>query len=393
MEIEKNVKQKVLIGIPCLLTGGTEYQTINLVRALKEAGHRVITACYYEYDPKMVSLFESYGSEVILFSTEGNSRPTGFKAILFILKNIRQVVNSYKPGLIHIQYMAPGAIPIFTARLAGVKKVLATVHQPHTKSHGIFSKIMLRISALFCTAFIVVSKNAEVSWFGSSSLYDNHKALSQQPSHFTVYNAIDIIQIQELALKVDTCKEKEAQQIPSKSFVFGAVSRLRAEKGIDLLLQAFSRLVADNHEVHLHIVGTGPDEKELKTLVAQLNITDKVTFFGEAIWESAMQQMALMDVVVVPSRFEGFGLSAAEAMAMGKPVVASNVFGLKEVVSDGQTGLLFENGDSSDLYLKLLRFCIEKTPYSCFSHNALVYVNQFGLPEFNKKVTTLHNIS
>lgn len=383
----------ILITIPCLLTGGTEYQTINLVRALKEVGYRVITVCYYEYDPHMVALFESYGSEIVLFSPEGSSRPTGFKEISFILKNIKQVITSYKPELIHVQYMAPGAIPIFATRLAGVKKVLATVHQPHTESHGLFSKIMLRISALFCTAFIVVSKNAETSWFGSSSLFNNHKTLSQQPSHFTIYNAIDIIRIQELALKADTYKEKEAQQIPSKSFVFGAVSRLRAEKGIDLLIQAFSRLAAENHEVHLHIVGTGPDEKELKTLVAQLNIIDKVTFFGEASWESAMQQMALMDVVVVPSRFEGFGLSAAEAMAMGKPVVASNVFGLKEVVSEGKTGLLFENGDSADLYLKLLRFCVEKTPYSCFSHNALVYVNQFGLPEFNKKVTALHNIS
>jgi glycosyltransferase involved in cell wall biosynthesis len=382
----------ILITIPCLLTGGTEYQTINLIRALKGAGHRVITACYYECNPDMVALFESYGSEVVLFSQEGSSRPTGLKEILFILKNFRQVINSYKPELIHVQYMAPGAIPIFAARYAGVKKVLATVHQPHTDSHGLFSKIILRISALFCSAFIVVSKNAETSWFGSSSLFDNHKALSQQPSHFTVYNAIDIIKIQELALKVDTYKEKEAQQIPSKSFVFGAVSRLREEKGIDLLIQAFSRLLTDNQELHLHIVGTGPDEKELKTLVAQLNIADKVTFFGEASWEVAMRQMVLMDVVVVPSRFEGFGLSAAEAMAMGKPVVASNVFGLKEVVSDGKTGLLFANGDSNDLYLKLLQFCAEKTPYSCFSDNALVYVNQFGLPEFNKKVRTLHSI-
>nr|WP_315233525.1 glycosyltransferase [uncultured Flavobacterium sp.] len=383
----------ILLSIPCLLTGGTEYQTINLVRALKVAGHKVITACYYEYNPDMVALFESYGSEVVLFSPEmQQERPSGFDQVLFIYKNLKRVIEIHKPDLVHVQYMAPGALPIFAARLAGVKKVLATVHQPHTDSHGLFSKIMLRISALFCTAFIVVSKNAETSWFGSSSLFDNHKALSQQPSHFTVYNAIDIIQIQELALKVDTYKEKEAQQIPSKSFVFGAVSRLRIEKGIDLLIQAFSRLVAENHEVHLHIVGTGPDEKELKTLVAQLNIADKVTFFGEASWEVAMRQMVLMDVVVVPSRFEGFGLSAAEAMAMGKPVVASNVFGLKEVVSDGKTGLLFANGDSNDLYLKLLQFCAEKTPYSCFSDNALVYVNQFGLPEFNKKVRTLHSI-
>ena len=380
----------VIIGIPCLLTGGTEYQTINLVRALKEAGHRVITACYYEYNQDMVALFENYGSEVVLFSLEKQKRPNGFKQILFIYKKFREVVNTYKPDIINIQYMAPGAIPIIASRLAGVKKVLATVHQPHTDSHGVFSKIMLLISAWFCTAFIVVSKNAETSWFGSSSLFDEHKTLRQQSRHFTVYNAIDIIPIQELALQVDTNKEKEVQHIESKSFVFGAVSRLRKEKGIDLLIDAFSRLVAENHKVHLHIVGNGPDEKKLKDLVSRLNIEDKVTFFGEARWETAMQQMALMDVVVVPSRFEGFGLSAAEAMAMGKPVVASNVFGLKEVVSDGETGLLFENGNSQDLYKKLNTFCSKKTNYNRLSENALVYVNQFGLTEFKKKMIFLH---
>lgn len=375
-----------------MLTGGTEYQTINLVRALKKVGHRVITVCYYEYNQDMVALFESYGSEVVLFSPEKQQRPNGFKQVWFIYKKIREVVKKYKPDLVHIQYMAPGAIPIFAARLAGVKKVLATVHQPHTKSHGIFSKIILRVSAWFCTGFIVVSKNAEASWFGSSSLFDEHKTLRKQPKHFTVYNAIDIIRIQELAKGIDSNKEKKMQHIAPKSFIFGAVSRLRQEKGIDLLIEAFSKLVTLNQEVHLHIVGNGPDEKELKDLVTKLNIADKVTFFGEASWEIAMQQMALMDVVVVPSRFEGFGLSAAEAMAMGKPVVASNVFGLKEVVSDNVTGMLFVNGSSDDLYVKLNTFCTAQTSYTRFKKNALVHVNQFGLPVFNQKVTSLHKI-
>lgn len=382
----------ILVGIPCLLTGGTEYQTINLVRALKEAGHRVITLCYYEYNPDMVALFESYGSEVVLLSPEMQKRPKGLKQVLFIYKKFREVIKTYQPDLVHIQYMAPGAIPIFVARLLGVKNVLATVHQPYTESHGVFSKIILRISATFCTLFIVVSKNAEKSWFGSSSLFDEHKSLSKQPSHFTVYNAIDINRIQELAQQVDSNAAKGIQQIESKSFVFGAVSRLRAEKGIDLLIEAFSRLVFENHDVHLHIVGNGPDGEKLKDLVTQLNIANKVTFFGEASWESAMQQMALMDVVVVPSRFEGFGLSAAEAMAMGKPVVASNVFGLKEVVNNGQTGLLFENGDSDSLYLKLNIFCSKETNYKRFGENALIQVNQFGLAEFIEKMTSLHKI-
>ena len=375
---------KVLVLIPCLLKGGTEMQTLQLVKALVSVGHEVTTLCYFEYDNIVANQFQSAGSTVELLKWERNISP-----ISFVLRLKKEIIK-HSSNIIHVQYMAPGALAIVSARLAGVKKLLATVHQPYTESHGIFSKIMLRASACFCSAFIVVSKNAEVSWFGSASFFDEHKTMQQQCSHFTVYNAIDIFKIQDLAKRVDLNKEKEVQQIESKSFVFGAVSRLRYEKGIDLLIEAFSRLVVEGHNVHLHIVGTGPDEEKLKDRVIQLNIVDNVTFFGEATWETAMQQMALMDVVVVPSRFEGFGLSAAEAMAMGKPVVASNVFGLKEVVSDGKTGLLFENSNSDDLYVKIHSFCTTHTNYTCFSKNALVYVNQFGLPEFNKKVTALH---
>lgn len=383
---------KILIAIPCLLTGGTEYQTINLVRVLKEAGHQVITACYYEYNPAMVALFERYGSEVVLFSPEKKERPTGLQQVFFIFKNFQWLIKTYKPDIVHIQYMAPGAIPIFASRCARVKKVFATVHQPYTPSHGFFSKIILRTSAWFCAAFIVVSKNAESSWFTSSSLFDEHKTLKQQPKHFTIYNAIDSIKIQELAQKVNVKAVKEAQQIDTNAFVFGAVSRLREEKGIHLLIDAFSKLVTMVPNLHLHIVGNGPDEKKLKILVSKLNITNKVTFFGEASWETAMQQMALMNVVVVPSRFEGFGLSAAEAMAMGKPVIASNVFGLKEVVTEGKTGLLFENSNSEELCLKMEMIYTEKENYKLFGENATLHVQKFGLPLFSDKINALYKL-
>ena len=72
---------------------------------------------------------------------------------------------------------------------------------------------------------------------------------------------------------------------------------------------------------HLLIVGGGNEKDKLKEMCKELKISKNVTFYGETNWADAMNQMALMDVVIVPSRFEGFGLSAAEAMAMEKPVV------------------------------------------------------------------------
>ena len=120
--------------------------------------------------------------------------------------------------------------------------------------------------------------------------------------------------------------------IPAGIPVIGAVSRLRHEKGIDLLLEAFTFLIRSGEKAHLLLVGSGPDEKKLKDTIQTYELNSSVTFYGEAEWERAMQLMAIMDIVVVPSRFEGFGLTAAEAMAAGKPVIASDTSGLKEVV-------------------------------------------------------------
>lgn len=76
-----------LICLPCLLTGGTEIQTLNLVQALVEGGHRVVTVCYFEHSSEMVERFKQAGSEVVLLSAEGK-RIGGWKGIRFLHKGM-----------------------------------------------------------------------------------------------------------------------------------------------------------------------------------------------------------------------------------------------------------------------------------------------------------------
>lgn len=94
---------KVLIAIPCLLTGGTEIQTLNLVRALVKGGHQVTTACYFEHTENMVKLYEDAGSKVVLFSKDG-VRVGGVKGIIFLLKNLWKIKFSIRPDVVHVQY-------------------------------------------------------------------------------------------------------------------------------------------------------------------------------------------------------------------------------------------------------------------------------------------------
>jgi glycosyltransferase involved in cell wall biosynthesis len=99
----------------------------------------------------------------------------------------------------------------------------------------------------------------------------------------------------------------------------------------------------------LVVVGDGPDRRALQSLGEALEIDRNIVWMGAKSHEETFQLYGMMDVVVVPSRFEGFGLAAAEAMAAGVPVVASDADGLREVIDDGITGYLVPFGDTSGM--------------------------------------------
>jgi len=82
---------RVLICIPCLLTGGTEIQTLNLVEALIRGGHQVTTVCYFEHTPNMVSRYQQAGSKVVCLSVTGK-RIGGINGIIFLYKGDRKSV-------------------------------------------------------------------------------------------------------------------------------------------------------------------------------------------------------------------------------------------------------------------------------------------------------------
>jgi L-malate glycosyltransferase len=363
-------------------------QTLMLIRVLRSCDHAVCVVCYFEYEKLVVNDFQNEGAEIILLELD---RKAGFLQIILSLRNeIRKI----DPDIVHIQYMAPGALPIIAARLAGAKTVFATVHQPFTKFHKKRAKIILRLVALLTTKFISVSLNAEKSWFGSSSLFDEKLSVLSQPRHFTIYNAVDITKIHNLTEENSRKALRKELQIPFDSTIIGTVSRISFEKGTDILLKAFIQLIRVNAKLHLLLVGSGPEEEKLRMEVNSNKLTDKVTFHEKTDWIKAMKLLSLMDIVAIPSRFEGFGLTAAEAMAASRPVVAADCFGLKEIVENEKTGLLFRQGDYSDLASKMSILISDSELMLKFRKEGRNKVeNTFSLEIYKRRISGLYNLS
>jgi len=127
----------------------------------------------------------------------------------------------------------------------------------------------------------------------------------------------------------------------SSHVVIGAVSRLSSEKGMRYLIDAFGQLRERyGANVSLRIAGDGPERPRIEGAIQRLNLDSSVELRGWLDHDQVPGFLNELDVFVLPSTWEGFGVAAAEAAAAGLPVVATNVYGIPDVVRDGETGFL-----------------------------------------------------
>ncbi|MBI5231035.1 MAG: glycosyltransferase family 4 protein, partial [Coriobacteriales bacterium] len=151
-----------------------------------------------------------------------------------------------------------------------------------------------------------------------------------------IHNGIDIDEVKRAA------DETPRPELPDRPLVV-CVARLEPVKGVEYLVRAMPTTSAGT----LVVVGDGSQAARLREVAVALGVSDRVRFVGYD--PSATRWLAAADVVAVPSLAEAFGLVPLEAMALGKPVVATNVGGLPEVVKNEVTGLLVPPGDPAAL--------------------------------------------
>lgn len=339
----KHERSKVLIGIPCLLTGGTEMHTRDLIKVLTGSGYTVTVCCYYEFEEGMVRSMEQAGARVRLLAlTRRRGRTLAHLPRLIL--NLLRVIREERPDAFHVQYLAPGALPVLVGRFLGVKRVIATLHTPghvYGRKQGLLRFVANHVCHVYCC----VSLESERAIFGSASLF-SAELLASGCRHFTIFNGVDFSEMDRLLRAADSDLLRRQWGLGDRPVV-GVVSRLNPVKGIDWLLESFALVVRELPEARLLVVGDGESRDLLLQQAHDLGVDDKVVWAGKLVREKALESYSVMDVVGVPSRFEGFGLSAAEAMGAGRPVVAMDADGLRDLVIDGKTGFRVPVGDTT----------------------------------------------
>ena len=181
---------------------------------------------------------------------------------------------------------------------------------------------------------------------------------------------IDVISLGAAAPQY-TPASREALGLRSDIIYVVAVGRLVRRKNLAHLIGALGRLGRD--DVHLLVVGDGPERANLATQAQSLGLSEKVQFRGYVPEETKFQLLAAADVFALPSMHEAFGLVYLEAMHCGLPVIAARPGGQEDYLDDGRTGFLVPADDPDELLVALGRLVNDATLRSTISaHNRVV---------------------
>ena len=264
------------------------------------------------------------------------------------LIDLTRFLRKQRYHIVHTHNSKAGFIGRLAARWAGVPIIVHTVHgfafhdrEPAWRQ--ILFRNLERLASRWCDKMVFISQPL-IDWALRERITRREKIQK-------IYSGIELDHFEPVP---DGEKKalKEAWGIREEAPVVGIVSKLWEGKGHTILIHAFEGLKQEIPEAVLVIVGEGYLRDELSDLVDRLGLKGSVLFTGFQM--DVRRIIATFDVAVLPSFFEGMGRVLLEAMTMGKPVVASSVGGIPDLVHHGKTGLLVTPGSVSELKSGLL---------------------------------------
>ena len=321
-------KIRICFFIGSFRAGGAENLLLQILRSLDLERYRPYIAVFRKKGTLLNEYLELH-IPIVEFGKSNIISPimSFVKFILFLRKR--------KTEVIHINLVGCYVFAIFGGLLAGVKTRIIHWHNVYSPTTTDAWKVY--IGSKLASRIVAISKAVKRNNCQIYRIPVSKVAL--------IYNAIDTRSI--IAVP---------QEANINSICIGSVGKLDRQKGFDILLKAFSIVNNVFPDVVLEIVGDGPLKKELEAYAIELGIRDKVRFLGLLNNKTVLDKIGGWSVFVLTSRWEGFGIVLLEAMAMKKPIVATDVEGIPEVVKDGETGFLCSKDDAQEIAERIIWF-------------------------------------
>ena len=339
---------RVLTVVDALKLGGAETLIAQLGRVSADSDIELSVLSLHGRSPersKLEPLLRESGVEPEYLDVQRTLDVAGFRRLVALLKQTR-------PDVVHAHLEMSMTMAIPAARRAGIPAV-GTFHHVHRPLSG-------RASARERLAVEIATRSAATIFVSQASLTsfaDRYRRSRPVPASWTVvHNGIDLDYFTpapgggvaplptDLGLGLDS---------PGNGPVVTILAALRDFKGITHAIDAWPAVLAAQPTARLLLVGSGEEEPALRAQVARLNLTGSVIFAG--MRSDVPDVLRGSDLVVLPSIYgENLPTVLMEAGGCGRPVVASDVGGISDIVADGETGLLVPPGDSPGIAAAIL---------------------------------------
>lgn len=350
---------------------GAEKWILALMSAMEETDRTISSVLLNLCDNRgveseLVKCARSKGLEASDFFTGGSFNPLSvFKLKDWLINNNIDIVHGhgYKSDI----------LGFLSAKLAGCR-VVSTPHgwskEPDFKLsiYQMFDRFVFRYMDAVCPL--------------SVELKDGLKAIIDERKLYLILNGVDIKEIEEVLPAADF----------DADFIIGYVGRLVVGKDLQTLFKAYRSLIDNGcaENGRLILVGEGEFRNYLEEYSETLKISDRVEFLGFRL--DAISYLKKFDVFVLPSLSEGVPRCIMEAMAVGVPVVASNIEGNRVLVENGVTGLLFSVGDEVDLAKNIEMLIQKKETAKIMAENAKKLVfSEFSNLRMASEYASLYN--
>ncbi len=306
--------------------GGVERYISMFLKNMDLSKYDNILVCSLDYEE------QKYVNLVSAFEYVDMTRKINLKSDLYAVIKIRKLIKKYNPDVIYLHSSKAGAI----GRIANLGFKNKSIYNPHGWAFNIKCSYIKRrlylyiekILAPLCTFIVAISE------FEKESAIKNRICKADKIK--VIYNGIDIDEYEKK--KINFTLTRKNLGIQEDTYVIGTVGRLTKQKAPDIFIKSAKQIKNRYPNTFFIMVGDGELKSEIENLIKESNLKESVLITG---WvDEPMEYIELFDQAMLLSRWEGFGLVLPEYMLARKPIIATKVDAIPNLISNNENGIL-----------------------------------------------------
>ena len=362
--------------------GGVAEYLYMFLKNWKNENYENILIVSQDYKEQL-DRFKPYTSNIYVVPM---TREVEFKNDVKSIFEVRKILKQIKPDIVYLHSSKAGAVGRIALAFNFKTKILYNAHgwyfnaQISDKKKKVFALIE-KMLALKTNKIINISR----SEYESALKYK----IAPKRKMCIIENGIDFTKF-----KNNDKNRKETRKkynIEDDEILIGVVGRLSEQKDPMTMIKAFELINEENNKTKLMYVGSGELEENVKKYAKEKSILNKVIITG---WVNNVEKyIPAFDIAVLPSKWEGFGLVLIEYMACNKPIIASQVGGIKDIIKDEQNGFLVEPNNYAMLAYKIIETIKNKSINKKFIHENEKVINKYNIENvITKHLEIMNNL-